>query len=55
VLRIDQVGRNDSFFELGGDSLKLAQVATRIRETFKVEMPLRAMFENQLSRLWRRN
>ena len=46
VLRADPVGIDDNFFELGGDSLKVAQVATRIRETFRVEMPLRWVFES---------
>ncbi len=46
VLRVEKVGVEDNFFELGGDSLKVAQVATRIRETFKVDMPLRLLFEH---------
>jgi amino acid adenylation domain-containing protein len=47
VLRIDRVGLHDDFFELGGDSLKVAQVATRIRSEFQVDLPLRAVFENR--------
>ncbi len=47
VLRLARVGVNDDFFELGGDSLKLAQVATRIRMHFGVDIPLRAMFEQR--------
>jgi amino acid adenylation domain-containing protein len=46
VLRFEKVGVEDNFFELGGDSLKVAQVATRIREAFKVDMPLRLLFEH---------
>ena len=46
VLRVETIGVNDNFFELGGDSLKVAQIATRVRETFKVNMPLRLLFEN---------
>lgn len=46
VLRVEKIGVQDDFFELGGDSLKVAQVATRIREAFKVDMPLRLLFEN---------
>ena len=45
VLRIDNIGVNDHFFDLGGDSLKVAQVATRIRDEFGVDVPLRLFFE----------
>ena len=47
VLRVKRVGVNTDFFELGGDSLKVAQVATRIRATFGVDIPLRAAFEHR--------
>ncbi len=47
VLRVDTVGIHDDFFELGGDSLKVAQVATRIRASFGVELPLRTVFEQR--------
>ncbi|MCW5617760.1 MAG: amino acid adenylation domain-containing protein [Nitrosomonas sp.] len=46
VLRIDNIGVNDNFFDLGGDSLKVAQVATRIRDDFGVDVALRLIFEN---------
>jgi hypothetical protein len=45
VLRRDRVGIHDNFFEIGGHSLLAAQVATRMRESFKVDIPLRRMFE----------
>lgn len=45
VLGIDQVGLEDDFFELGGDSLLATRVATRLRETFGVNLPLRNIFE----------
>jgi aryl carrier-like protein len=32
VLEIDAVGRHDSFFDLGGDSLQAMRLATRARE-----------------------
>lgn len=45
ILRVDQVGMNDNFFELGGHSLLATQVASRLNETFGVEIPLRTLFE----------
>ncbi|HEX8903785.1 MAG TPA: phosphopantetheine-binding protein, partial [Longimicrobiaceae bacterium] len=45
LLGIRQVGTRDSFFDLGGHSLLGIQVLSRVRETFQVELPLRAVFE----------
>ncbi len=45
VLGLKQVGIQDSFFELGGDSLLAIQVVSRLRETFRVEVPLTGLFE----------
>jgi amino acid adenylation domain-containing protein len=45
ILRRDGVGIHDNFFRIGGHSLLAAQLATRMRESFKVDIPLRRMFE----------
>ena len=39
------VGIHESFFDLGGHSLQATRAITRIRETFKVRVPVRAIFE----------
>jgi acyl carrier protein len=45
VLKVEQVGRNDHFFELGGHSLLVMQVIARIRNVFREEVDLLALFE----------
>ena len=45
LLGFNEVGVNDSFFELGGHSLLATQLRNHISSTFKVDPPLRSLFE----------
>jgi amino acid adenylation domain-containing protein/FkbM family methyltransferase len=45
ILGIERVGIHDNFFDLGGHSLLVTQVVTRARASFKIELPLRSLFE----------
>ncbi len=45
VLKIDQIGIHDNFFDLGGHSLLATQVVSRLRSALQIEVPLRKLFE----------
>jgi len=45
TLGIKPVGVDDSFFDLGGDSLVAIQLIAEISATFGIELPMRAIFE----------
>jgi amino acid adenylation domain-containing protein len=46
VLRVDRVEVNDEFLELGGDSILAAQIVARVREEFRIDLPLFRLFDN---------
>jgi acyl transferase domain-containing protein/acyl carrier protein len=47
LLGIEQVGINDDFFELGGDSLNVVQLNNQLKKTFNMDIPVAVMFRHQ--------
>ncbi|AYF77084.1 amino acid adenylation domain-containing protein [Nocardia yunnanensis] len=45
VLKLERVGADDDFFELGGNSLNATQVAARLGAAVGARVPVRALFE----------
>lgn len=45
VLRVEHVGLNDNFFDLGGDSLLLVAVHSNLQKAMGIEIPVTDLFE----------
>ncbi|MFM1550444.1 MAG: HAD-IIIC family phosphatase [Lentisphaeria bacterium] len=45
VLRLDRVGVDDNFFDLGGDSLRIVSVHSRLQEAFATDFPVTKTFQ----------
>jgi len=45
VLNVARVGRNDNFFDLGGDSLLLGAVQTKLQKVLQTEISITDLFE----------
>lgn len=46
VLGVERVGIHDDFFDLGGHSLRITQVVSRVRDAFNVELSLSDLYSN---------
>ncbi|MGA4844338.1 phosphopantetheine-binding protein [Streptomyces sp. G45] len=45
VLRVERVGLRDDFFSLGGDSILVSRLTSRIGKVLGISVPMRAVFE----------
>ena len=46
ILGVEQIGIRDNFFDLGGHSLLVVQIVSRLHDSLSIDFPLRAVFEN---------
>jgi amino acid adenylation domain-containing protein len=45
ILQMDDISVHDNFFELGGHSLSATRLNARLRQQFKLDLPLHSIFE----------
>ena len=46
LLGVPRIGRNDDFFQLGGNSLRGMALAAKVAESFQVQLPTIAVFQH---------
>jgi thioesterase domain-containing protein/acyl carrier protein len=46
LLKLDRVGRNDNFFDIGGDSLAVMRMVQSLNPLFGKAVPIRQVFQN---------
>ncbi|MFN7960161.1 MAG: amino acid adenylation domain-containing protein [Thermoanaerobaculia bacterium] len=46
ALRVERVGLHDNFFDLGGNSLLLVEVGTRLQQELATQLPMLELFRN---------
>jgi acyl carrier protein/NAD(P)-dependent dehydrogenase (short-subunit alcohol dehydrogenase family) len=46
IFGIEQIGRDDDFFNIGGNSLVAIQVVSRLRKELDVDLPMSGLFEH---------
>jgi acyl carrier protein len=47
LLGVENIGRTDSFFDLGGNSLVAIQLASHLRRVFEIDLPIAVLFESK--------
>ena len=52
VLKVQRIGIEDNFFALGGHSLLVFQILSRIRDTLNIELPVKTVFGSRRLRRW---
>jgi amino acid adenylation domain-containing protein len=48
VLKVEQIGLDDNFFDLGGHSLLAIKTVSRIRDVFEMDLPTQTLFEKPI-------
>lgn len=45
VLGVEKIARTDNLFDLGGHSLLITRIMSRVRKNFQIDVPIHAFFE----------
>jgi surfactin family lipopeptide synthetase A len=45
ILKIETIGINDNFFDVGGNSLSILNLATQLRQVLKEDIPVEKLFQ----------